>query len=78
MLSVARSGRLFGGRVTWTCDDPACPSVERHEAREAGVDLPAGWLRTHDGRHACSLRCWTRLNAAGATPTRTWDPPRAA
>ena len=58
MLCLAPSGRLYAARRTWICDHPACGSVEREEGREgAFADLPDGWSRTRDGRHACSPRC---------------------
>ncbi len=58
MLCLAPSGRLYAARRTWICDHPACGTVECEEGREGSFpDLPDGWSRTRDGRHACSSRC---------------------
>ena len=69
MLCLAPSGRLYAARRTWSCDNPACGTVEREEGREgAFADLPDGWSRTRDGRHACSPRCrqWLELQDQAA------------
>jgi hypothetical protein len=78
MLCTAPSGRLYAARRTWICDHPACGTVEREEGREgAFADLPGGWSRTRDGRHACSPRCRQRLEPRDQS-ARVVERPQAA
>lgn len=80
MFMFSPSARLYEARSTWFCDNPSCDAIERREGWEAALaELPAGWLRTSDSRHACSLRCFAALELAPDTRS-AWpaEPHRAA